>query len=461
MANNIEQKIITNLIFNETYLRKVAPFIECDYFSDKIERTTIQVIMKFFADYNKPITPDILKIEISNRNDVTDVELAESLVLIDQYKQPEEINEHWLLDNTEKFCKDRSVYNAILKSIKIIEGKDKNVSQDAIPKILQDALSICFDSHVGHNYIDNADDRYDYYHRQEEKIRFDLEMMDKITAGGISKKSLTIILAPTGAGKSLVMCHMAANTLMQGKNVLYITMEMAEEKIAERIDANIMNLTMDEMKVVDKSIFDSKINQIKQKTKGKLIVKEYPTAGAHSGHFRALIEELKIKKEFIPDIIFVDYLNICASARLKMSGSINSYLFIKSIAEELRGLGVEYNIPMVSATQTSRSGYNNSELELNDVSECIEVNQEIQLYNGSVIKIGDVHIGQSITSNDIYKTVVKVHHKKIKPCVKITLKSGRQIVVSRDHTFPSSFGGEIKRRSISDGLKEGCFLHAL
>jgi archaellum biogenesis ATPase FlaH len=274
-----------------------------------------------------------------------------------------------MLENTEKFCKDRAVYNAILSSIKIIDGNDKVHTKDAIPAILSDALSVSFDNHIGHDYLDDHAERYDFYHRVEEKIPFDLEMFNKITKGGLSKKTLNIALAGTGVGKSLFMCHVGAGCLVQGKNVLYITMEMAEERIAERIDANLLNLTMDELKVIDRDIYENRISKITNKTKGKLIVKEYPTASAHAGHFRALLEELKLKREFKPDIIFIDYLNICASQRMKQGGSINSYTYIKSIAEELRGLAVEYNVPIVSATQTTRSGYTNSDPGLEDTSE--------------------------------------------------------------------------------------------
>jgi len=281
----------------------------------------------------------------------------------------EPVNDDWMLQHTEKFCKDRAVYNAILNSISIIDGRDKNHTQDAIPSILSDALSVTFDNHVGHDYLDDHNSRFDFYHRIEEKVSFDLDMFNKITKGGLSKKTLNIALAGTGVGKSLFMCHMAAGVLTQGKNVLYITMEMAEERIAERIDANLLNLTMDELKVVDRDIYEGRIDKIAKKTQGKLIIKEYPTAGAHTGHFRALLEELKLKRDFKPDIIYIDYLNICASQRMKQGGSVNSYTYIKSIAEEIRGLAVEYNVPIVSATQTTRGGFTNSDPGLEDTSE--------------------------------------------------------------------------------------------
>jgi replicative DNA helicase len=364
----IEQKILASLIHNEEYCRKVAPFVEPSYFQERLEKVVAEETLGFFSKYNKLPTQDIIKIELNNRKDITDKELQEAQRIVDMLHK-DRTDETWLIENTEKFCKDRSVYNAILESIKIIDGKDTKLTQDSIPKILQDALSISFDQHVGHNYLADANERYDFYHRKEEKVAFDLDMLNKITSGGMSKKSLNVVLAGTGAGKSLFMCHVASSTLMQGRNVLYITMEMAEEKIAERIDANLMNLSMDELKVVDRAAFTNRVDKISKKTQGKLIIKEYPTASAHSGHFRALLEEIKGKLDFIPDLLIIDYLNICSSARLKMGASVNSYMYIKSIAEELRGLAVEYNIPILTATQTTRGGFNNSDVELTDTSE--------------------------------------------------------------------------------------------
>ena len=364
----IEQKILSNLIYDEQYCRKVIPFIKREYFSDKKEAILASELVEFFSKYNKPATKEILAIEVSNRKDLTDKELSELTDYINTISH-EPVNEDWMIENTEKFCKDRAVYNAILGSIKIIEGGDKVNTKDAIPSILSDALAVSFDNHIGHDYIDDHTARFDFYHRVEEKIPFDLDMFNKITKGGLSKKTLNIALAGTGVGKSLFMCHMAAGVLTQGKNALYITMEMAEERIAERVDANLLNLTMDELKVIDRDIYESRIDKIAKKSTGKFIIKEYPTAGAHAGHFRALLEELKLKKEFKPDIIFIDYLNICASQRMKQGGSINSYTYVKSIAEELRGLAVEYNVPIVSATQTTRGGFTNSDPGLEDTSE--------------------------------------------------------------------------------------------
>lgn len=364
----IEQAILSNLIQNEEYCRKVVPHLKKEYFADRKESMIAGLLVQFFGQYNKPASPEILSIEIGNQKGLTDKEIPEIQEFIKQLDHNEP-NQDWLIQQTEKFCKDRAVYNAILGSIKIIEGNDKVNTQDAIPAILSEALSVCFDNHVGHDYIQDAESRFDFYHRVEEKVPFDLEMFNKITKGGLSKKTLNIALAGTGVGKSLFMCHVAASVLMQNRNVLYITMEMAEERIAERIDANLLNLSMDELKVVDRDVFESRLEKISKKTKGKLIVKEYPTASAHAGHFRALLEELKMKREFVPDIIMIDYLNICASQRVKMSGAVNSYTYIKSIAEELRGLAVEYNVPIISATQTTRSGFTNSDPGLEDTSE--------------------------------------------------------------------------------------------
>jgi replicative DNA helicase len=364
----IENTILSNLIYDEEYCRTVIPFLDKRYFSDRKESMAFEEITKFFETYNKLITPEILAIELTKRKDLSSTEDQQIGSLIASLNNFE-INKEWLLNETESFCKKKAVYNAILDSIGIIEGRDKNLQEDAIPSLLSDALGVSFDKHVGHSYLSDSDERYEFYHRVEEKIKFDLDLLNKITKGGLSRKTLNIILAGTGVGKSLAMCHFAAANLMDSKNVLYITMEMAEEKIAERVDANLLNLSMDELKVVDKPIFDSRLDKIRKKSQGRLIIKEYPTAGAHAGHFRALLEELKMKQEFKPDIIYIDYLNICASQRLRSGANVNSYTYIKTIAEEIRGLSVEYNVPIVSATQVTRSGFNSSDVELTDTSE--------------------------------------------------------------------------------------------
>ena len=368
MSQTIERTTLTQLVTNEQYARKVLPFIKRDYFSDRTERTIFEEITKFVDKYNKIPTQTSLEIEVQGRKDLNEDEYKKVVAVI-QTLSSTDVDFDWLVDTTEKFCKDKAVYNAIVEGISIIDGKDKDRGPDAIPSILTDALAVGFDNAVGHDYLLDSESRYDYYHEIEEKIPFDLEFFNRITKGGLSPKTLNIVLAGTGVGKSLFMCHVAANCLSQGKNVLYITLEMAEERIAERIDANLMNITTEDLYDLPKQMFDNKIAKIIKSTSGKLIVKEYPTASAHTGHFRGLIKELAIKKSFKPDIIFIDYLNICASSRFKGAASVNSYLYIKAIAEEIRGLAVETNIPILSGTQTNRSGFVSTDIGLEDTSE--------------------------------------------------------------------------------------------
>jgi replicative DNA helicase len=364
----ITQTILSNLIHNETYSRKVIPFIKLEYFTDHYEKVISQEIINFFDQYNSTITLDILAIQISNRSELRDNQLQDIEKYINELTFKTD-NEQWLYDNTEKFCKNRAVINAIIDAYDIVEGKHKDKTEDAIPSLLSDALAVSFDSSVGHDYLEDYQERYDFYHRVEEKIPFDLDIFNKITKGGLSKKTLNIILAGTAVGKSLFMCHVAASSLLQNKNVLYITMEMAEERIAERIDANLLNMNMNEMATIDLPTYNNRINKLIKKTSGKLIVKQYPTSTAHSGHFKALLEELKIKRNFKPDMIIIDYLNICCSSRIKNGAGVNSYTYVKSIAEELRGLAVEYDVPLLSATQTTRGGFGNTDVELTDTSE--------------------------------------------------------------------------------------------
>ena len=368
MKDRIERTILTNLIYNEDFLRKVLPFIEPDYFDSRIERVVFEEIANFIAKYDKMPTKEILGIEIKDRTDLTQQEYSET-VEVSNSLENEEINQQWLLDATEKWCKDRAIYLALMESIRIADGGDEKKNRDAIPAILQDALAVCFDNNVGHDYLEDYEDRYNFYHQTEEKIPFDLEFFNKITKGGLPNKTLNIALAGTGVGKSLFMCHVASSVLLQGKNVLYITLEMAEEKIAERIDANLLNVNIQDIGELPKQMFENKVNNLAKKTQGTLIIKEYPTAAAHEGHFRSLLNELQLKRSFKPDIIFIDYLNICASSRYSKMGSVNSYSYIKSIAEELRGLAVEAQVPIVSATQTTRSGYSSSDVDLTDTSE--------------------------------------------------------------------------------------------
>ena len=364
----IERTTLSNLVYNEPYARKVLPFIKPEYFSNRHERVVFEEINLFMDKYGNQPTKEALSIELDNRKDLNEDEFKSVQQIVETLSNAQ-VDMQWLVDTTEKFCKDKAVYNAILNGIQIIEGKDKEHTAEAIPSILSEALAVAFDQNVGHDYVENGEERYEFYHRKEEKLEFDLDYFNKITKGGLPQKTLNIALAGTGVGKSLFMCHMAAATLMQGKNVLYITLEMAEERIAERIDANLMNITMDDLHELPKKMFTDRLSKIQTKTNGKLIIKEYPTASAHTGHFRSLLKELALKKSFRPDIIFIDYLNICASSRFKGNANVGSYFYIKAIAEELRGLAVENNVPIMSATQTTRGGYANSDIGLEDTSE--------------------------------------------------------------------------------------------
>jgi len=367
-TQTIERTTLTHLIYNEDYTRKVLPFIKPEYFANRNERVVFEEIEKFLDKYNSLPTKETLTIGIDNRKDITDEEYKKVVDIISSLDKTD-VDLQWLHDETEKFCKDKAIYNAVLDGIKIIDGKDKDRTPEAIPSILSDALAVSFDLSVGHDYVEDGLDRYDFYHKKEIKIPFDLDYFNKITKGGLPQKTLNIALAGTGVGKSLFMCHMAASTLMQGKNVLYITLEMAEERIAERIDANLMNVTIDDLHTLPRKMFESYLTRINKKTNGKLIVKEYPTASAHVGNFRSLIKELALKRSFKPDIIFIDYLNICASSRFRGNANVGSYFYIKAIAEELRGLAVETNVPIMSATQTTRGGFVSSDIGLEDTSE--------------------------------------------------------------------------------------------
>jgi replicative DNA helicase len=367
----LEQTILKNLIYNEDYLRKVLPFLKEDYFTDRTDRTIFNEISSFTDTYNSTPTIEAVALAVKERRNLTadEVERCETTLKEIEQTKGEESKIQWLVDKTEQFCQEKAIYNAVLGSISILDGKDKTHEKGQIPKILSDALAVSFDSSVGHDYLENSDERYEFYHRKEERIPFDLDFFNKITKGGLPTKTLNIALAGTGVGKSLFMCHVAAGCMSQGRNVLYITMEMSEEKIAERIDANLLNVTIDDLVNLPKDMYDKKIAKLKEKIVGKLIIKEYPTASASATHFRTLLNELNLKKSFTPDIIFIDYLNICCSSRIKAGANINSYTYVKSIAEELRGLAVEYGVPIVSATQTTRSGYNSSDPGFVDTSE--------------------------------------------------------------------------------------------
>ena len=364
----IETTILRNLIYDEEFSRKVIPFIELDYFEQRTEKVIFEEISKFIVKYGSSITTEALAIQLEDRDDLTETEIKESRDIVSLFTD-NSVDGQWLVDTTEKWCRDRAIYLALMESISLADGKDDKKGRDAIPSILSNALAVSFDNHIGHDYLEDYEDRYESYHRKEERIEFDLDLFNKITKGGIPNKTLNIALAGTGVGKSLFMCHVASSVLLQGKNVLYITLEMAEEKIAERIDANLLNVNIQNITDLPKAMFEKKVHKLKKKTEGELIIKEYPTASAHAGHFKALLNELSLKKSFKPDIIFIDYLNICASSRYKAGSNVNSYSYIKAIAEELRGLAVEANVPIVSATQTTRSGFASSDVDLTDTSE--------------------------------------------------------------------------------------------
>tara|TARA_R110000737_G_scaffold285366_1_gene291903 strand:+ start:323 stop:1738 length:1416 start_codon:yes stop_codon:yes gene_type:complete len=365
----IEPLILGSLLHNEEYTRKVLPFLEEEYFDSLENKLIYRTIDTYIKDYNSIPTKDALRLSLEESRSVSEEQFDVVSKTINELSYDEKNSEEWLIDKTETFCQDKALYNAIRKSISVMDSKDSDLEKGSIPKLLQDALGVSFDNSVGHDFLENVDERYEFYHRKEARIEFDIDLLNTITKGGLPRKTLNIILAGTGVGKSLAMCHFAASNLMHGKNVLYITLEMAEERIAERIDANLLDASIDEIHMMPKDVFEKKINRLKSKTPGKLIVKEYPTASAGSGHFRHLLNELKLKKNFTPDIIYIDYLNICTSSRIKSNAMANSYTLVKSIAEELRGLAVEHDVPVVSATQTTRSGFSSSDVGLEDTSE--------------------------------------------------------------------------------------------
>ena len=399
MKIDLEQTILRNILTNESYMRKVIPFIKKEYF-EGVYQILFSEVTKFVGKYNKLPSLDAFKIEIDQSERFNEQTYTHAIDILPNIFEKKEENKQWLLDTTEKWCQDRAVYLAIMESISIIDGKHQTLSKNSLPDILQDALSVTFDTNVGHDYLVNVDERYAFYHAQEERIPFDLEYFNSITKGGLPNKTLNIALAGTGVGKSLFMCHVAAGALAQGRNVLYITMEMAEERIAERIDANLLNVPIDQLENMSQTMFTSRVRKIADSTNGKLIIKEYPTGQAHSGHFRSLLTELRLKKKFAPEIIFIDYLNICASSRMKsMGGAINSYTYIKAIAEELRGLAVEFNVPIMSATQTTRSGFGNSDPGLEDTSESFGLPATADLMfalisNDELTKLGQIMVKQ-------------------------------------------------------------------
>ena len=364
MNTRIEQTILRKLLTDDDYMRKVLPFIKPEYFEGPY-KTLFKEAGKFVDKYNKLPTRESFLVELNEHSNLSNEQFSTAVDIAQNLFDGDEVDEKWLLENTEKWCQDRAIYNAVMESISIIDGKHEKLTKNALPSLLQDALGVAFDTNVGHDYVEQAGERFEFYHKEESRIPFDLEYFNKITKGGVPNKTLNIALAGTGVGKSLFMCHVAAAALNDSYNVLYITMEMAEERIAERIDANLLNVPIDQLDKMSKDMFTSKVEDISRKTNGKLIIKEYPTGAAHSGHFRSLLNELKLKKQFKPDIIFIDYLNICASS----GGAINSYSYVKAIAEELRGLAVEFDLPIFSATQTTRSGFGSSDIGLEDTSE--------------------------------------------------------------------------------------------
>jgi archaellum biogenesis ATPase FlaH len=464
--NRLEHVILKSLIYNEEYTRKVLPFINSNYFSDNTEKVLFKEIFEFVNNYKTLPSHEALVINLTESKGLTETEVGSAIELLNEIKlnKDEKVENKWLSEQTEKFCQDKAIYNAIMESVSILDNRNGKKTKGEIPKLLADALGVSFDSHIGHDYINDYNERFDFYHKVEQRIPFDLDFFNKITKGGLPTKTLNIALAGTGVGKSLFMCHMAASCLSQGQNVLYITMEMAEEKIAERIDANLLNITLDELHVIPKEDYERKFGVVKNKTQGKLIIKEYPTASASTLHFRALINELALKKSFKPDIIFIDYLNICCSSRVKPGANINSYMYIKSIAEELRGLAVENVVPIVSATQTTRSGFTNSDPGLEDTSEsfglpatadfmfALITNEELQALNQILVK----QLKNRYSDPNQYKRfVIGIDRAKMK-LYDVEESAQADIIDSGQEDTPplNSFGNrENKFRKNFDGLK--------
>ena len=449
--DKVEILILRNLLYNEEYLRKVIPFIKADYFEDPHQKIVFEEVKNFVDQYNEPSTKEVLCIEVEKRQDINDTSFQEITKII-SYLEDVPTDFDWLVDTTEKWCRDRAIYLALMESIALADGKDSDKDRGAIPSILSDALAVSFDNHIGHDYLTDYEERYESYHRKEDKIEFDLEYFNKITKGGLPNKTLNIALAGTGVGKSLFMCHMASSALLGGKNVLYVTLEMAEEKIAERIDANLLNVPIQEIGDLPKQMFESKVANLAQKTQGTLIIKEYPTASAHSGHFRALLNELALKKSFRPDIIFIDYLNICASSRYRGAIGVNSYSYIKAIAEELRGLAVEAEVPIVSATQTTRSGYSSSDVDITDTSESFGLPATADLMFALISSEDLEGLGQIMVKqlknryNDLNmnkRFVLGVDRAKMR-LYDCDQSDGGQLLDSGNDTIEDSFKGENK-----------------
>ena len=439
MSGSIEKTILSNLLHSEQYARKVIPFIKPEYFIDKTQGVVADTLVNFFNQYNHPPSIDILTVELAKRQELKNQQVFSTVEQFINELDFVSNDQDWLVKETEGFCKKRAVTLAILDAYEIVEGNDKTRSEDAIPSILQNALSVCFDPSVGHDYLEDYQARLDFYHREEERLPFDIELLNKITAGGLRKKTLNVFMGGTGTGKSLVLGHISAATLMQGKNVLYISMEMSEDSIGERIDANLLDIPMGQLKKIDASMYESKMNRLIKKTAGKLIFKEYPTTSAHVGHFKILIDELKTKKNFYPDLIIIDYLNICASSRIKAGSGANSYTVVKSIAEEIRGLAMECNVPIISATQTTR---------------CLALDTKVIKDNGESIDIKDVKVGDKIMSHSGFTEVKHVYPVDTQDVYEITTKSGKKIICSSKHIFPTVDG----EKNIKSGLSIGDLL---
>ena len=430
----VELLILKNLIYNEEYVRKILPYIQADYFQDYSQKVIFEEIQQFFSLYNELPTKEAIEIEVENRNDLNEQSYKNCVELISDFSyDPVEFN--WLCDTTEKWCKDRAIYLALMESIQIADGGDPNKTRDAIPSILEQALAVSFDTHIGHDYIEDAELRFDLYHKKEQKIPFDLTYFNKITDGGVSPKTLNLFVAAPGVGKSLFLCHVTSSILLESRNVLYITLEMAEERIAERIDANLLDYPVQELSKISKKQFLDETNKIKQKTRGKLIIKEYPPGAANCNHFKALLKELEMKKNFKPDVIVVDYLNLCASSRYK-TGNTNTYVYVKAVAEELRAIGVEFNIPIFSATQFNR---------------CLDLDTILNKNDGQTIKIKDVKEGDKILSHSGYVEVKHVFPIETQEVYEITTKFGKKIICSDKHIFPTIEG----HKNILGGLTIG------
>ena len=430
-----EALILRNLIYNEEFTRRVLPFLKTEYFNDSQQRILFEEISSFVNEYNALPTQEALFIELEKRTDLNEESFTNTVTVLSELSD-DPVEQQWLLKTTEQWCKDRAVYLAIRECIQIADGTDERLNKESIPAILSDALAVSFDTHIGHDYIEDADSRYESYVLKEEKLPFDLTYLNKITGGGISPKTLTVLIAGTAIGKSLCMCHLSASYLLRGKNVLYITLEMSEEKIAQRIDANLLDVNIQDFAKLTKNDFDSKIQRISSRTTGKLIVKEYPTTSAHAGHFRALINELKLKKSFMPDVIVIDYLNICASSRYKNGSQANTYMVVKSITEELRALAIEFNVPVITATQTNR---------------CLGLDVKVTKDDGKSISIGDIKVGDKILSHSGYVTVETVYPIEVQDVYEITTKTGKTIVCSDKHIFPTTEG----EKNILNGLSKG------